>query len=122
MDERNLAGCRVLVVEDDYSIAAALAEELADQTAIVIGPAPSVERALKLVDEAARLDLAVLDVNLRGEEVYPVADVLAERGIPFVLVTGYDRHTIRARYLQECILEKPVGTAAVLSALRRLPR
>lgn len=122
MNERSLAERHVLVVEDDYLIAAALAEELADRAAVVIGPAPSVERALILVDGAGQLDLAVLDVNLRGEEVYPVADVLAGKGIPFVLVTGYDRHAIPDRYRQGLILEKPVETSAVLSALRRLVR
>lgn len=122
MNERSLAERHVLVVEDDYLIAAALAEELADQAAVVIGPAPSVESALILVDGAGQLDLAVLDVNLRGEEVYPVADVLAGKGIPFVLVTGYDRHAIPDRYRQGLILEKPVETSAVLSALRRLVR
>lgn len=122
MNERSLAERHVLVVEDDYLIAAALAEELADRAAVVIGPAPSVESALILVDGAGQLDLAVLDVNLRGEEVYPVADVLAGKGIPFVLVTGYDRHAIPDRYRQGLILEKPVETSAVLSALRRLVR
>ena len=122
MNERSLAERHVLVVEDDYLIAAALAEELADRAAVVIGPAPSVESALILVDGAGQLDLAVLDVNLRGEEVYPVADVLAAKGIPFVLVTGYDRHAIPDRYRQGLILEKPVETSAVLSALRRLVR
>lgn len=120
MIERTLTGRSVLIVEDEYLIAAALAEELGDRGATVVGPAPSVQRALALVADAGHLDLAVLDVNLRGEDVYPVADALAKRGTPFVLVTGYDQHAIPERYRQRSILEKPIEVDTVLSALGRL--
>lgn len=120
MIDPTLAGRSVLIVEDEYLIAAALAEELGDRGAMVLGPAPSVQRALALVAGVAHVDLAVLDVNLRGEDVYPVADVLAERGTPFVLVTGYDRHAVPERYRQRSILEKPIEMETVLTALGRL--
>lgn len=120
MRESNFAGRCVLIVEDEYLIATSLAEELADEGALILGPAPSVQRALALIADAGHLDLAVLDVNLRGEDVYPVADVLSARGIPFVLVTGYDRHAIPAQYQQGTVLEKPIEVDAVTAALRRL--
>lgn len=118
--ESGLAGRHVLVVEDEYLIAGLLAEALVEQAATVVGPASSVERALALVAQADTLDMAVLDVNLRGEDVYPVADVLTARGVPFVLVTGYDRHAIPRRYRDGMVLEKPIELADVVATLRRL--
>lgn len=120
MAEHVLAGRHVLIVEDEYLVAVTLAEELTDQAVVVLGPASSVQRALAVIADAPQLDLALLDVNLGGEEVYPVADVLADRGIPFMLVTGYTRHAIPARYRQATILEKPIEMAAVVAALGRL--
>lgn len=88
-----MAGRRVMIVEDELLIAMLIEDTLAEQECVVIGPFASVSDAL----EAARtetLDLAVLDVNLRGEKVYPVAEVLAERGVPFVLLSGYGKDAV----------------------------
>src|SRR3978361_396791 len=92
MDEaRQLGGRCLLVVEDEDVVAADLAAALELLGAEVVGPAGSVEEALTLVEnEGGRLDGAVLDINLRNERVYPVADVLAARGGPFVFTTRYD--------------------------------
>src|SRR5947209_14372115 len=84
-DAIELRGRRFLVVEDEYVIAADLTASLEALGAEVAGPAPSVAAALTLLEsEGDRLDGAVLDVNLGKERVYPVADVLRGRGIPFV--------------------------------------
>lgn len=120
MTDTLLAGRRILIVEDEYLVATALADELCDDAAEVVGPAPSVQRAMALIVDAAELDVAVLDVNLGGELVYPVADALETRGVPFVLVTGYDRDAIPERYREMPVLEKPVETRAVVAAIRRL--
>lgn len=83
-----LAGLRVMVVEDELLIAMLIEDTLGDQDCIIVGPFTTVPEAL----QAARslpIDLAVLDVNLRGEKVYPVADALQGRGIPFLLLSGY---------------------------------
>ena len=120
MRDRSLSGRRLLVVEDEYLVATALADDLSDAGAEVLGPAPSVAQALELIDGPAALDIGVLDINLAGEPVYPVADALAARGIPFVLVTGYDGHAIPDRYRDAPRLEKPVEARAVLAVLRRL--
>src|SRR3954467_14286390 len=87
----SLRGRCLLVVEDEYLIAADLTASLESLGVEVIGPAASVEEALALVHNSSdRIDGAVLDINLRNERVYPVADVLIERGVPFVFTTGYD--------------------------------
>jgi CheY-like chemotaxis protein len=105
----NLKGRRLLVVEDDYLIAADLANSLEELGIDVVGPAGSVEDALDLVErQGERLDAAVLDINLREERVYPVANALAARGIPFVFTTGYDAVAIPEAYASAPRCEKPV--------------
>ena len=105
----NIKGRRLLIVEDDYLIAADLAGSLEDLGVKVIGPAGSVEDALDLVEsDGGQLDGAVLDVNLRDQRVYPVAQALAERGIPFVFTTGYDAVAIPEAYASTPRCEKPV--------------
>src|SRR3954465_8220409 len=92
--QNGLAGKRLLVVEDEYMVADDLAGGLGEEGAEVVGPAGTVEDALELVQlNRGRLDGAVLDVNLRDERVYPVADVLASRGVPFVLPPGNEGPT-----------------------------
>jgi CheY-like chemotaxis protein len=83
-----LRGKRVLVVEDETLIAMMAEEMIMDLGASVIGPARSVDEALKLA-ESADIDLALLDVNLNGARVDPVLARLKERGVPVVLATGY---------------------------------
>lgn len=117
-----IAGRRVLVVEDEYFLADRLARDLCALGAEVVGPVPSVDDALDLVEGGARLDGAVLDINLQGEMVYPVADALRARGVPFVFATGYDRTSIPAPYREVPRCEKPVDAqriAAALAALRQ---
>ena len=116
MPDRGLAGRRVLVVEDEYLLASDLADALEDEAAEVIGPAPSVSRAMALIDGRSEIHLCLLDINLGGELVYPVADALVERGVPFLFVTGYDARAIPPRFEGVRRLEKPVRVAEVLRA------
>jgi CheY-like chemotaxis protein len=105
----HLKGFRLLVVEDEYLVAADLTASLESLGAEVIGPAASVEEALSLLDtNGGRLDGAVLDINLQNERVYPVADVLTARGIPFVFTTGYDAAAVPTAYAWAPRCEKPV--------------
>jgi CheY-like chemotaxis protein len=83
-----LAGMRVMVVEDELLIAMLIEDTLLDQGCIIVGPFTSVPEALTAAREA-KVDVALLDVNLRGEKVYPVAEILSARGIPFLLLSGY---------------------------------
>lgn len=110
---------RVLVVEDEYVIALDLASSLLELGVEVIGPAPSVEQALAVIREHAdELDAAVLDINLGSETVYPVAEVLRERGVPFVFATGDDRWSIPDAYGDVPRCYKPVDAADVMRYLR----
>jgi CheY-like chemotaxis protein len=80
---------RVLVVEDNFLIAEMISDLLEECGCAVIGPAPSLEPALELLD-SARPEAALLDINLSGTLSYPIADALESRRIPFVFLSGYD--------------------------------
>jgi DNA-binding response OmpR family regulator len=85
-------GLVVLVVEDEFLIAMDLEAMLWDHGWRVLGPAATVAEALRLLEDGEMPDVALLDVNLRGESVVPVAEVLRGRGVPIVLASAYD-HT-----------------------------
>lgn len=102
----NLQGLRLLIVEDEYTIASDLAHWFEDAGIKVVGPAGSVPKALALI--SSDLDAAVLDVNLGDERVFPVADALSTAGVPFVFATGYDAHIIPEIYADVPRCEKPV--------------
>lgn len=110
-------GRKILVVEDDFFIAEDIAESLRQFGAEVIGPAASVAEALDLASRGAQVDGAVLDVNLRREKTYPVAEALQRRAVPFVFLTGYDRDALDARFRETPILNKPVNMDLLVSAL-----
>jgi CheY-like chemotaxis protein len=117
----HLKGRRLLLVEDEYLVAADLAASLESLGAEVIGPAASVEEALSFVEkDGVRLDGAVLDINLRNERVYPVADVLTARSIPFVFTTGYDAVAIPSAYAQVPRCEKPVDRTQLVRWLSKI--
>ncbi len=109
---------RILIVEDDYFIATELAQGLAAAGMEIVGPAPSLEKALKML-EREQVDGAVLDINLDGEQVYEVADALIVRDLPVVFVTGYERANIPARYQNVPLCLKPVDSAQVVEVLGR---
>jgi len=99
------AGLRVLLVEDEIMVALLLEDMLAELGHTVMGPVARLDKALGMAQPEA-FDL-FLDVNLDGEQVYPVAEVLAARGIPFVFVTGYGREGLRPPYGDRPTLQKP---------------
>ena len=111
-----LAGKRVLIVEDEPLIAENLAFELAQNGAEVIGPVASVEAALDVLGNT-NLDGVTLDIKLMGEMAHPVADVLADRDIPFVFLTGYDAGAVPARHANVHRVEKPMTPDVVRRAL-----
>ena len=84
-----LSGRHVLIVEDEALVAIDLQFALEDAGAEVLGPAMSLPDALAMVEQSARIDCALLDVDLAGHDVYPVAQALQRRGIPFLLHTGH---------------------------------
>ena len=101
-----LQGLRVLIVEDEALIASLIEDFLLDQGCEVVGPAMHMEDAVELARESA-IDGATLDVNIVGEKVYPVADILTERGIPFVFMTGYGEAGLRKSDDGCPVLQKP---------------
>jgi two-component SAPR family response regulator len=115
----SFAGSSILVVEDEYLIADDLARDFADHDATVIGPFATLDGALASLDDH-RPDMAVLDINLRGDPVFPLADALAARNIPFVFATGYDAGAIPQQFSEVPRCEKPVRSSALLAALQAL--
>ena len=111
-----LEGRRVLVVEDDYFIADEVASNLERRGAEVVGPVGTVSGALELLDGSSP-DAAVLDINLRGEMAYVIADALIKRDIPFVFATGYDANVIPERFAGVPRCRKPVSYAELARAL-----
>jgi len=119
MAHDGLRGCRLLVVEDEYFIADDLARGLEKAGAIVLGPVGAPDTALDLIDEVPRIDGAILDINLAGDMVYPVAERLLDRRVPFVFATGYERVAIPERFAAITRCEKPVSADTVGRALER---
>ncbi|MEO9189944.1 MAG: response regulator [Acetobacteraceae bacterium] len=82
-----------MIVEDELLIAMLIEDALVAEACVIVGPFASVSEALAAA-KTETLDVAVLDVNLRGEKVYPVAEALAERGVPFLLLSGYGANAV----------------------------
>lgn len=127
MLERNvsstLTGRSILVVEDECVIALDLAAALQEEGAVVLGPVSSVQDAYQCMREHSHIDAAVLDVRLRDDElVFPIAEALQERDVPFVFATGCGCDVLPVRYRSTPALEKPVSTTRIaIEMMRRLP-
>ena len=111
---------RVLVVEDEYLVAMDMSSYLEAAGAEVVGPASNVNAALEVL-ERTELDAAILDIDLRGELAYPVADALTARGIPFVFTTGCDPGNMPARFANVRRCTKPATPESVSRALFGVP-
>ena len=114
----SLASRRILVVEDDMMIAVLIEEVLQELGCVVVGPVGKLDAALHLAGSET-LDAAVLDVNIRGSEVFPVAERLRIRGIPFVLASGYGDWALPDAFRRQPRLTKPF-TYEELEAQMRL--
>ena len=115
----SIAGLRVLVAEDEPLIAMVLEDILEDLQCIVVGPHASLAATLAAVDEAA-FDLALLDVNLRGGESYPVAEALDRSSIPFAFMTGQDTSSLPEAFRARLNLSKPYAAEDVDQVIRSL--
>jgi CheY-like chemotaxis protein len=116
-----LAGRRILIVEDEALVAMLVEDALLDAGAEVVGPVATVAEAMSLLDTAAP-DAAVLDLNLAGETSTPVADVLASRGVPFVVATGYGAEGLPPGHASVPVLAKPYDPDELTSTLARICR
>lgn len=118
-----LRGKRILIVEDEALVSMLMEDEFLDAGAEVIGPASSLDEALQLAETAVAdggLSAAVLDINLAGVAVWPVADRLAALGVPFVFSTGYDDNRNPNRYAAAPRLVKPFDLDALVAIIQQL--
>ncbi|MBB5734467.1 CheY-like chemotaxis protein [Xanthomonas arboricola] len=117
MLDNPLNGRRILVVEDDYLLAESLNDLLVEAGVCVLGPVGNVPEALTLVTSGQSIDGALLDVNVRGQPVFPVADALLERGVPFSFCSGYDRYTLPPRFAHLSYCMKPYNPRTITALL-----
>lgn len=110
---------RVLIVEDEYYLAADLEVALRSENADVVGPICDLSDALREIDKG-RFDAAVIDINLQGELSYDLADELRSRGIPFVFATGYSPEDIPSRFSDVLRFEKPFESACIAKRILQL--
>jgi len=116
----NLVGKRILVVEDEMLIALDTMDELKNQGCVVLGPALRLEPGLAMAREKP-MDAAVLDVNLAGKLVWPLAGLLLEKHIPFVFVTGFGSSLeFPPAFASVPRLDKPIQPGALAWALALL--
>jgi DNA-binding response OmpR family regulator len=111
--------CRVLVVEDEAVIAMLFEDMVLEFGSEVVGPIAKIKDALDLARNV-QLDAAILDINLGGAVIFPVADVLSERGIPFIFATGYGATSLPLRFRNSPALQKPFDYEALAEALRKI--
>ena len=112
---------RILVVEDNYTIAQRVGRELSAAGCAVVGPVGTFERARQMVAEA-EFDAALLDVDLDGTAVYPLADELIGRGVPFALLTGFNVGDLPPSFANQLVLSKPLAIDALENWLERVGR
>jgi DNA-binding response OmpR family regulator len=110
---------RILVVEDEVTLAWSLERTFDEAGYQVIGPVGNVEQGMEAARQAD-ISVALLDVNLRGQRVFPIASVLASRGIPFVFLTGYGSAAIPARFSSALTLAKPFRPDSLVATLDAL--
>ncbi|KMO14055.1 response regulator [Methylobacterium sp. DB0501] len=101
-----LNGARVLVVEDEAAISMLLEDMLLDFGCEVVGPAARLSKALEMA-ETESFVVAILDVNVAGEPIYPVAEAIVRRGLPLVFSTGYGGAGIREPFRDRPVVQKP---------------
>jgi len=117
--EHSLAGARVLIVEDEYYLADDLSRALSSAGAQVVGPVGTIEEAEATLD-AGEFDCAVVDMNLRGDFAYSVAERLGEIGVPFVVATGYNKSSLPEKLIDVPRVGKPFAPGEVVGMLARM--
>lgn len=121
MTTGEMAGFRVLLVEDEMLIAIEIEDTLKDIGCEVVGPTGKLETALQLATDE-KIDAAILDVTIRGGEVFPVAEKLLERGIPFILASGYGEWALPDRMRDRPRLTKPFTSEELQAQIRALSK
>ena len=119
MTDATKASPRVLVVEDDYLIRMLLEDMLADLGYSIAAAVGTIAEASEIA-ATGEFDVAVLDVNLDGQEIYPVAEILIKRGLPFAFVSGYGEDSLSEPYRSRPALQKPFLAEQLESTLAGL--
>ena len=114
-----LQGRRVLVIEDESLVAMLLETILDDMGCTVVGPASNIDDGLRAATTEGGLDAALLDVNVAGREVFPVAEALKARGVPFVFSTGYGEAGLPEHWRGNPTIQKPFTEGAIRDALMK---
>jgi CheY-like chemotaxis protein len=117
-----LAGRRIMLVEDDYLVADDLAAHLREAGGEVIGPASSLPAAMRLACESERIDAALLDIDLNGVAVFPLAAELRARGVPLLFLTGFGMSSIPHEFIDIERCQKPVSGGHMIGQLWMLLR
>ena len=110
---------RILVVEDEMLVAMLIEDTINDLGHQVVGPAMRLETALAAAGEED-FDFAILDINLAGKQSFPVADLLIERGIPFMFASGYGHAGVSERYRTTPVLQKPFHPDQIAEVLQQV--
>lgn len=121
-DEALLGGCHILVVEDDFLIADDFSRRLAAHGAAIVGPAATLDGARLALDDADHVDVAVLDINLRGTLIFPFAQHLEAVGIPFLFCTGYGEDPISECFRDVTRFEKPLSHQNFSEMVQKIAR
>ena len=116
---QSLQGLRVLVVEDEMMVSMLIEDMLSDLGCTVVGPASRLDEAMELA-QAGGIDCAVLDVNLGGQPIFPLADLLREKGAPFAFATGYGDAGLREVDRGSPVLQKPFREGDLARVLAEL--
>jgi CheY-like chemotaxis protein len=114
-----LSSLKVLVVEDEALVSMLVEDMLTDLGCAIVGPAAEIEEALRLAN-SADIDAALLDVNLGGRPIFPVADALKERGVPFAFASGYGEAGLTEDHRGATVLQKPFREADLRRVLEGL--
>ena len=115
----DLAGRRILIVEDSPVVGPFTADILIELGCEVIGPAPTLATAREMA-QGEQIDAAVMDVHIRGERVFPLCDVLEAKGVPFLLTSGYADWEIPDKWEGRPRLQKPYKLEDMRTALSEL--
>jgi CheY-like chemotaxis protein len=110
---------RILIVEDEVLVSILIEDALADLGIEVAGVAGTLEEALAQA-ETGDFDCAILDVHIQGKEVFPVAEALDARGVPFVFATGYGQGGVPEKYRERPVLQKPFMAPELERALAKV--
>ena len=117
---KDLAGAKVLVLEDETLVSMMVEDMLSDLSCEIIGPFARLDQAIEAVQGMIEpVDVALLDVNLGKTQSFPLAEILRDKGVPFVFTTGYDDSGIPAEWRDRPALRKPFMLHHMKDALEK---